>query len=73
MNFECTKSPTALLALAAGTTTNHLFQTFHCIDGGRLGQMLSMQGHLHFHNTIPGKEQATLSLAQRMLKLQQRS
>lgn len=46
LDFEHTKSPAALLALAAGTKNNHLFQAFHCIDGGRSGQMLSMQGHL---------------------------
>lgn len=62
--------PAAVLALAAGTTTNHLLQAFHCTGSGGLGQMLSVLGHLHFHDIVLSTEQTSLNLAQRVLKPQ---
>lgn len=47
LDSECTKSQPQWLQAPPPTIC---FQAFHCTDGGGLGQMLSMQGHLHFHD-----------------------
>lgn len=62
LDSECTKPQPQCWHWLQAPPPTICFQAFHCTDGGGLGQMLSMQGHLHFHDIALAQNKPLSSL-----------